>query len=133
MPLHAADIPRIAVARRLSEASVYGCSADCHADLPHRLAHGIKKGVAGVLHQMPTVGNLTRVRQGLCRCLRIPAAAVSCDDLDLGLLDQPGSGGRGLSVGEQSNRLSTLKIANDRPISMISTPRPVIKEVARFV
>jgi hypothetical protein len=37
---------------------IYGCCADCHADLPHRLAHSLKKGVASVLHQMPAVGDL---------------------------------------------------------------------------
>ncbi|GAA4158645.1 hypothetical protein GCM10023069_03200 [Shinella granuli] len=43
---------------------IYGCSADCHPDLPHRFTNGVKKGVAGVFHQMPTVGNLVGVWQG---------------------------------------------------------------------
>lgn len=37
---------------------IYSCCTDCHADLPHRLANGIKKGVASVFHQMPAVGDL---------------------------------------------------------------------------
>lgn len=67
---------------------IYACCADCRADLPHRLAHSVEKGVASVLHQMPAVGDLIGMWQGLCGGLRISAAAVSCDDLDLGLLDQ---------------------------------------------
>jgi len=39
--------------------------------------------VAGVFHQMPTVGNLTGVWQRSCDGLRISTATVSCDDLDL--------------------------------------------------
>lgn len=37
---------------------IYGGCTDRNADLPHRLAHGVKKGVAGVFHEMPTVGDL---------------------------------------------------------------------------
>ncbi len=57
---------------------IYGGCADCNADLPHRLANGVKKGVAGVFHQMPAVGDLIGMRQGLCSGLRIPAAAICC-------------------------------------------------------
>ena len=35
-------------------------------DLAHRFADGIEEGPAGVLHQMPTIRDLYRVRQGLC-------------------------------------------------------------------
>lgn len=68
---------------------IYSCCADCNADLPHRLANGVKKGVAGVFHQMPAVGDLFGVWQGLCSSMPIPAAAVSSDDFDLRLLGQP--------------------------------------------
>ena len=105
---------------------IYSCCADCNADLPHRLANGVKKGVAGVFHQMPAVGDLFGVWQGLCSGLRIPAAAISGDDFDLRRLDQPSLCGRGFSVGQQRDRLSPLQIANDSAISVIATPRPVI-------
>ena len=68
---------------------IYGGCADRNADLPHRLANGVKKGVAGVFHQMPAVGDLFGVWQGLCSSMPIPAAAVSSDDFDLRLLGQP--------------------------------------------
>jgi hypothetical protein len=75
---------------------------------------------------MPAVSHLFGMWQGLCSGLRIPAATVSCDDFDLRLLDQPGLCGRGFSVGQQGDRLSPFQIANDRAISMIAPPRPVI-------
>lgn len=62
--------------------------------------------------------------QGLCSGLRISATAVSCDVLDLGLPDQPGLGSRRFSVGQQGDRLSPLKVADDGAISMIATQRP---------
>lgn len=36
-------------------------------DLAHRLANRIKEGAAGVLHQVPPVGHLDRLRQCLSR------------------------------------------------------------------
>jgi len=105
---------------------IYGCCSDCHADLPHRLANGVKKGVASVFHEMPAVGDLFGVWQGLCSGLRIPAAAISCHDFDLRLLYQPCVGSRRFSVGQQGDRLAPLKVADDRAISVIATPRPVI-------
>jgi hypothetical protein len=78
-------------------------------DLPHRLAHRVEKGVVGVLHQMRAVGNLIGVWQGLCGRLGISTTAVSCDDLDLGLLEQPGIGGRRFPVGEMRSSFLRLK------------------------
>jgi len=36
--------------------------ADCCADLTHRFAHSVEEGVAGVLHQMPAISDLRRLR-----------------------------------------------------------------------
>lgn len=48
---------------RCSEQSgINSCRSDDYADLAHRLAHGIQEGVAGVLHQVPTVSDLDGVR-----------------------------------------------------------------------
>lgn len=51
--------------------------ADCAPDRGHRFAHCIEKGAARVFHEMPTIGDLNRVRQCLRRSLAITAAAVS--------------------------------------------------------
>lgn len=105
---------------------IYGCSADRHPDLPHRFTNSVEKSVAGVFHQMPTVGDLICVWESSCDGLRISTATVSCDDLDLGLLDQPGLGGRLFPVGQQCDCPSAFKIANDGAVSMIASPGPVI-------
>ena len=98
----------------------------CRADLPHRFAHGIEKGMAGVFHEMPAVGDLIGMWQGLCGGQRISAPTVSCDDFDLRLLDQPRLSSRRLPIWQQCDCLSPLKIANDRAISMIAAPCPII-------
>src|SRR5690606_8390146 len=91
-----------------------------------RFTNSIQKGVTGIFHQMPTVGNLSCVWQGSCDGLRISTTTVSCDDLDLGLLDQPCLGGRLFPVGQQCDCPSAFKIANDGAVSMIASPGPVI-------
>src|ERR1700728_302567 len=47
--------------------------SDDSADLAHRFAYGIEEGPTGVLHQMPTIRDLHRVRQGLCRGFAVSA------------------------------------------------------------
>ena len=44
------------------QVGIDGRRADCGADLTHRFAHGVEEGVAGVLHQMPAIGDLRRLR-----------------------------------------------------------------------
>src|SRR4030095_6400166 len=68
---------------------------DDGAYLAHRLADGVEESPAGVLHQMPTVSDLYRVRQGLCCGFAISATAVTGDDCDRGMSREPRFGGRG--------------------------------------
>lgn len=82
--------------------------------------------MAGVLHQVPAVGDLIGLRQGLRGTQCIFAPAVSCDDFDLGLLGQPGLGGHRLPIWQECDRHSPLQIANDRAITMIAAPSPII-------
>lgn len=59
-----------------------GCTDDV-ANPAHRFADGVKESSAGVLHQMPAVGDLHRVRQGLgCR--------FAGDDRDRWMSSPPG-------------------------------------------
>ena len=44
------------------QGGIDGRRADCGADLTHGFAHGVEEGVAGVLHQMPAIGDLRRLR-----------------------------------------------------------------------
>lgn len=75
---------------------------------------------------MPAVCNLDGVRQGLCGSTRIRPAAVASDDGDLRLGGKPCLSRCGFSIREQAGRFSPFQIADDRAVSMISPPRPVI-------
>jgi hypothetical protein len=98
--------------------------ADGGPDLTHRFAHRVKKCAAGVLHQMPAVGDLGDLRQGLGRRQRVAAAAG--DDGNLRLRGKPFLRRRRLAVWKQGDGLAPLQIADDRSIALISPPSPVI-------
>lgn len=80
---------------------------DDGADLAHGLAHSVQKRPAGILHQMPVVGDLLGRRQGLGRRLAIPAAAIPRDDSDRRMMPQPSLGRRRFLSGNASDN-STL-------------------------
>jgi hypothetical protein len=65
------------------QSRVDGGAAERYTDLTHRSAHGFQKGGAGVLHQMPAIGNLHRLWCRPARRLAISAAPVARDDGDL--------------------------------------------------
>jgi hypothetical protein len=52
---------------RGQQIGIYGGDADRDADLAHGFANRIEEGVAGVLHQMPTISDLGGVRKRLSR------------------------------------------------------------------
>ncbi|MET4115907.1 hypothetical protein ABIB85_005143 [Bradyrhizobium sp. JR1.5] len=81
------------------QAGIYGGGADRDADLAHGFANRIQEGVAGVLHEVPTVGDLGGVRECLDRSKGVTTAAVARDHSDLWLAREPGLRSGWLSVG----------------------------------
>jgi len=75
---------------------------------------------------MPAIGNLRRLRQRLGGGQRISAAAVTRDNDDLGLSGQPRLRGRRLPVGQKADRPSSFEIANDRAVTLVALPRPIV-------
>jgi hypothetical protein len=53
------------------------------SDLAHRFAHGIEKSATGILHQVPTISDLGRVRKCSGNGFTISAAAVTGDNGNL--------------------------------------------------
>ena len=86
------------------QAGIDRCGTDRGTDLAHGFPHGVEKGAAGVLHEMPTVGDLGGVRQRLGCGQRVAAAAVTGDNGDLGLAGEPSLGRRRLAIRQQSDR-----------------------------
>jgi hypothetical protein len=108
------------------QAGIDRCGADRGTDLPHGLANGIEKGTTGVLHEMPTVGDLCGIRQRPGRSQRIATAAISRDNGDLWLTGEPRLRCSRLAVWQQCDRLASFKVANDRSVALVSPPRPVV-------
>jgi len=81
------------------QVGIDGGGANCSADVAHGFANRIEEGVAGVLHEMPTIGDLGGVRKGLGRSKGVTPAAVACDHSNLRLPGEPGLRSGRLSVG----------------------------------
>ena len=57
--------PHIGAVRRQSAIGIDDRRAHDGANLAHRFAHGVQKGVAGVFHEMPAIGDLLGRRERL--------------------------------------------------------------------
>src|SRR6185437_13636959 len=75
---------------------------------------------------MPTVGDLCRVRQGLCCRFAISATTVTSDDCDRGMSSEPGLGGRGFAIRQQGDDPASFQVADDAGVSVIASPGPII-------
>lgn len=86
----AAQITLVLQLFRISQKlGVNDIAADRLPDLAHRSADRIKKGPAGNLLRMPTVGDLLRIRQGLRDGLAVAVTPVASDDRYRLMLGQP--------------------------------------------
>jgi hypothetical protein len=100
--------------------------ADRGADLAHRCAHRIEKGPTGILHQMPTIGDLGRVRKCPGNSFTVSATSVAGDNGNLLMPFKPSGRGRGLTIGQQGHRPTSFEIADNRSIAVVAPPCPVI-------
>lgn len=91
-----------------------------------RFADRVDEGAAGVLHQMPAVGDLRRLSKRSLSGKRITPTAITRDDRDLRLTGQPGLGRGGLAVRQQGDRPAPIEIANESPTTVVAAPSPVI-------
>jgi len=79
-----------------------------------------------VAQQMPAISYLNGARNCLARRFGIDAAAVTAHDLYTGMLPQPSSHGRRLSIRQQVDDPALLQIAEYGAVAMALLPCPVI-------
>ena len=96
------------------------------AYLAHRFAHGAEEGGAGVLHQMPAICDLESVGKSPAGGEGEAAAAVSGHNSDLRLFCEPRLSGRRFPVRKELDRATALEVANNRPVTLVAFPGPVI-------
>ncbi len=99
--------------------------ADHPADLPHRLAYGVEERLGGVVHEMPTIGDLDCVGKRLGDGLAVSAAAIARHDRDVGMAAQPVLRRCLLAVSQKRDRPAALEVANGRAVAMIPPPGEV--------
>ena len=99
---------------------------DCSPDRPHRLAHGFEESGAGILHQVPAVGDLHSFRQGFRRRFSIAAATVACHDLDAGMIGQPRLHSRNLPVRQECHDPAPFQVAYDAAIAVVAAESPIV-------
>ena len=92
----------------------------------HRAPHRFQEGGAGVLHQVPAVGDLHGVRNGIGRGLAIPAATVARNHGDLRVGSQPRLDRRGFAVGQQIDDPALLQVAHQRAVMLTTLPGEVV-------
>jgi hypothetical protein len=100
--------------------------AECGPDRTHGFAHRVEKSGTRILHEVPAIGDLSDAGQCLCGGLAISTAAVSRQDSDFAMPGQPGFNCRDLTVRQEGYNLSSLKIADNRPITMISAESKIV-------
>jgi hypothetical protein len=74
---------------------------------------------------MPTIRDLYRVWQGLCRGFAISTTSVTGDDRDCRMSSEPGLRSRGLTIRQQRDNLTPFEIADDAGVSVIAPPGPI--------
>jgi len=87
---------------------------------------GVEEGRAGVFHQVPTVGDLYRVRERLCRGLAVAAATVARYGPDLRMIGEPRSNCRDLAIWKQGYDPPPLEIADNGFVTAIASKGPIV-------
>jgi hypothetical protein len=95
-------------------------------DGPHMLAHHVEKGSARVLDEMPTIGDLDRLRGTLGGGFAIAGTSVAGDKIDPRMVPKPCDGGATLAIRKECHDMAPLKIADDGSIATPSSPCPII-------
>lgn len=112
--------------------------ANSSSDLAHRFAYGIEKSATGILHQVPTINDLGRLRKRPGNSFTVSAAAVTSDNGNLLMPFEPGCGRCRLTIRQQCHRPMAFEVANNRSIALVPAPRPIvdaddIERLSRYV
>jgi hypothetical protein len=87
----------------------------------------VAHGIAQIAQQVEPVGHLDLLRSAGANAVGKGAGLVAGDDLDAGMILQPGGAGRGTAVGQQIDRpVGTLEIDDNGAATPAAAPGPVI-------
>ena len=79
-----------------------------------------------IFHQMPAVGDLDGMGKRPLGRDRVAASTIPGDDANLRLMRQPGLSRHGLPIGQKCDRPTPLKVADQRAVAVVTSPRPIV-------
>ena len=92
----------------------------------HILAHGIKKARAGVFEEMPTISDLCSLGRSRGYGVALARATISGNELDTGMIAQPGGTGATRTIRQERNDAAAFKVADDGAVLASLAPCPVV-------
>ena len=115
------DLGRCGGVRQLS-AHLFGGAPDRRVVA---VDHGADR-LAEVAQQMPSISDLDRIWRTLPHAVGVGAGPVTGNDLDAGMLTQPGGQGLRLPIGQQVDSCVAFQVDQDGPVAVAAAPGPVI-------
>lgn len=106
--------------------SVDRASSERPANGAHALPHRLKEGGTRVFHQMPTVGDLARLRARTRHGMTITGAPIASDNVDAGMARQPRLNGGRMTIRQEIDDATTLEVADDGAVALATLPREVV-------
>ena len=86
----------------------------------------LKKGGAGVFHEMPAICNLDRLRARPCHRMPITCAPVTRDNGNAGMASQPHLNGCLLAIGQQVDDTVALEITDNGAVALPTLPGEIV-------
>ena len=81
-------------------------------------------GLAHVLQEVPSIGDLLGVGRGFGGRLGVGRGTVAADQLDAGMGRQPGLDGRGVAIGQEVDDFTGLEVDDDGAVASAPCARP---------
>jgi hypothetical protein len=88
--------------------------------------HDIKKARAGVFEEVPTIGDLDGLGRTLGCGVAVARATIPGNELDAGVIAQPGAPGATRALRQECNDAAALEITDDGAVLASLAPGPVV-------
>lgn len=89
-------------------------------------ADRVAQGLTQAVEQVPSVRHLHRVGRAAACAISIESRTIAGDDLDPRPALQPARNTVSVTIGKQIKHAIALQIADDRSISLATTPSPIV-------
>ncbi len=88
--------------------------------------YDVQEGRTSIFEKMPAVGNLDGLGSAFGRRVAVTTATIAADNLDLGMVLEPGRHRTDLTISQQVNDSVLFEIADNRSVPVATPPGKVI-------